>query len=61
MNKRKKNLLNSLKEFGLNPRFWTLIPLKTDNLFLVVHKKNPQVCLKGIAWQSRWKHLTWQV
>ena len=60
-NKRKRSLLNSLKEFGLNPRFWTLIPLKAHNLYLVVHKQNPQLCLKGTAWQARWKNLTWQI
>ena len=57
-----ESLINQLKDFGLNPRFWLLKKLKQKNIWMVIHKDHQELCLKGrINSDYQWKELEWQI
>ena len=61
MNKN-KNLIAQLQEFGLNPHYWTLKKLKQRHRWVIIHKKEQDLCLLGTTEASRsWRDLEWLI
>lgn len=56
------NLIKQLKEFGLNPSYWMIKKLNYQNKWIVIHKKNDDLCLIGQAkGRKKWDHLEWLI
>ena len=62
MRKQKKHLVQQLREFGLNPSFWSLQRLKGKDNWLVVHKSSKKLLLRGISLkEKKWQDLQWLI
>ncbi len=60
--KQNKALIEQLREFGLNPRFWILKRLKKTQNWILIHKQDHDMCLLGQTQTgTRWKQLEWLI
>ena len=59
--KQNTNLITQLQEFGLNPDCWKLQKLKKKFCWMIVNKKERDLCLLGRAKETRWDHLEWLI
>ncbi len=59
--KKNKNLIEQLKEFGLNPNCWRLKKLKWKHGWIIINKKERDLCLLGKTKGTGWDNLEWLI
>lgn len=55
------NLIEQLRNFGLNPNYWILQKLKAKHSWMIINKKDKELCLKGKTKSKKidWDKLEW--
>lgn len=55
------NLIEQLRDFGLNPNYWILQKSNKKHTWLIRNKKDRELCLKGKTEDKRlfWELLEW--
>ena len=57
--KKNNKLIEQLQEFGLNPHCWKLKKLKWKHYWMIINKKEQDLCLIGKTKGTHWNNLEW--